>query len=294
MHGGALHEPRRRSACPHLALIGLATLFTLLDAVKPLVIDDPAIRPYAVQIAQKPFDPYGFEMFWYDRPEPANKVLTPLLLPYWLAVPIRLFGEQPFLWKLWLFPFAYLFSTALYRLADRIVGRFQLLLTAFTLFSPAFLPSFNLMLDIPAIALNLTALTLFMRSCDRTSQPLAAAAGLVAGLAMETKYTGLTSPATILLYGLMFGRLGLAVFAAVAAAFLFSGWEFFLYLRYGQSHFIYHLLDTQFARAQVFPRSPALRLAGGSGPGSGTAARRGPADILAASPGWPVWCFSVL
>ena len=58
-------------------------------------------------------------------------------------------------------------------------------------FAPAFLPSWNLMLDMPALALTLGALALFVRAATRQSIGWAVCAGLAAGLAAQTKYNGL-------------------------------------------------------------------------------------------------------
>ena len=58
----------------------LAAAYTLLNAVKPLIVDDAAYFNYADQIAKHPFDPYGFSIFWYDEMEPANYVLAPPVL----------------------------------------------------------------------------------------------------------------------------------------------------------------------------------------------------------------------
>src|SRR5437868_3901982 len=83
----------------------LAALVTLANAAKPVVVDDTAYLAFARQIAARPLDPYGFELFWYSLPEPAMEILAPPVLPYWLAAGIRLFGEHVVLLKLWLFPF---------------------------------------------------------------------------------------------------------------------------------------------------------------------------------------------
>ena len=40
----------------------------------------------AQQIAKAPLDPYGFEQFWYQQPQPANEVRAPPVLPYWLGL----------------------------------------------------------------------------------------------------------------------------------------------------------------------------------------------------------------
>ena len=49
----------------------LALAVTLANAAKPVVIDDTAYLAFAAHVAAHPLDPYGFELFWYDAPEPA-------------------------------------------------------------------------------------------------------------------------------------------------------------------------------------------------------------------------------
>ncbi len=225
---------------PHKWLLLIALAYTLVNAVKPLTIDDTAYYSYAVQVAHHPLDPYGFSAYWWYYPEPANEILAPPLLAYWWAPAIRLFGEQPFLWKLWLLPIAVLFAYALGDLARRFARGLEVPITALVLFSPAFLPTFNLMLDVPAVALSLASLALFGRACDRDSFPHAALAGLVAGLGMEMKYTVFLAPAAMLLYALCLGRLRYWLAAAVIAAQVFLTWEFLMSLLYGESHFLLH------------------------------------------------------
>src|SRR5579883_915833 len=95
----------RRKWTPLFGLLAVAGLCTLLNAAKPLHVDDTAYCANAHQIAAHPLDPYGFVVFWYDHPQPAGEVLAPPVLPYWWAAAVRLFGERPVLWKLWLLPF---------------------------------------------------------------------------------------------------------------------------------------------------------------------------------------------
>src|SRR5262249_15093515 len=104
--------------------------------------------------------------------------------------------------------------------------------------SPVFLPCWNLMLDVPALSLMLLALVLFMRACDRGTLTPAVLAGLVAGVAMQTKYTAAVAPALFLIYGRLVGRTRAGVLAAVLSALLFVGWEGFMASRYGASHFV--------------------------------------------------------
>jgi len=106
--------------------------------------------------------------------------------------------------------------------------------------SPAVLPTVNLMLDIPAIALGLTALAVFLRAADSRSWRLAVAAGVLAALAMQTKYTALLIPPVIGWYGFTHRRIWLAVVAVAVAGSGFVTWELLLVAKYDKSHFMYH------------------------------------------------------
>src|SRR5207249_2894070 len=147
-------------------------------------------------------DPYGFSVFWYDRPYPANEVLAPPVLLYWWAAAVRLFGESPILWKLWFFPFSLLLVIALRSLFRRFARGLETPLVWMMVLAPSILPAFNLMLDVPALALSLAALALFFRAADRGSFSQATTAGVVAGVAMQTKYTAFLAPAVMVVYSL--------------------------------------------------------------------------------------------
>jgi hypothetical protein len=229
---------------PWRSLLLLACLYVLLDCAKPLVIDDTAYAYDAHQIAWHPLDPYGHAIMWWDRPYTANEILAPPVLPSWWAVGVRLFGESPPLWKLWLLPVSLLFVWALHDLFRRFARGLEVPLTWMTVLSPVFLPGLNLMLDVPALALSLTAVILFLRACDRDALVLAALAGLVAGVAAQTKYTGFLAPAAMLLYALLHGKLRLWPVAVVPAVQVFVSWEFLTALLYGQSHFLSALRDS--------------------------------------------------
>jgi hypothetical protein len=220
-------------------LLALALLFTLLDCVKPLCIDDALYYARARQVAEHPLDPYGFRIFWNDRPEPALQVLAPPLFPYWWAAAIRLFGDRPVLWKLWLLPVSLLLVFSLHALYRRFARGHEMLLTWLTVLSPVFLPSFNLMLDVPVVALSLCALNLLFRAVEGESLRLATCAGLVCGLALETKYTAFITAALMLLYALLNRRARFGLLAATLAGLVFALVEGLTALKYGHSHFLY-------------------------------------------------------
>jgi hypothetical protein len=225
--------PRRR-----LLLVLLAAVYTGLNAVKPLQVDDAAYQYFARQFATRPLDPYGFAVLWYTHPDAANTVLAPPVLPaYWGAVR-AVVGERPWLWKLALFPWALLFVNAVHALLRRFARGVELFGTWLLVLSPAFLPSLNLMLDVPALALGLAALNVFFRAARRRSYALAAWAGLLAGLAMQTKYTAFLAPGAMLLYALFQRRLRFWAPAALVATQAFVTWELVVAFLYGRSHFI--------------------------------------------------------
>ena len=233
-------EPPRARTCL-TGPLALAAAVTLANAFKPVVVDDAAYLAFARHIAYHPFDPYGFDLFWYTTPDRAMDILAPPVLPYWLALGIRLFGENVVLLKLWLYPFLALLAWSLRALLRRFARGVERPALVLLLFSPAVLPTANLMLDVPALALGLSALALFLLACDRGSVYLAVAAGLVAALAVQTKYTMLLLPVVILWYGVTARRAALAALTVAVGVLAFAGWEGFLEWRYGESHFLHHV-----------------------------------------------------
>ena len=254
--------------------LALALLLTLLNAPKPLHVDDGFFWQYARQIAVAPSDPYGFLSFLDERPEPANQMLAPPVLPYWWAIGMRLFGERPLLWKLWLFPIVWLFTHSLHALLQRFAAGLEQPLLVLAVLSPVVLPALNLMLDIPALALSLCAFRLYLLASDTLERGpaaayrLAFAAGVVAAFAIQTKYTALLLPAVLLGHALLFGRLRLWALLAGVAAALFVAWESFVAARYGQSHFVYHYYANHSVWTEKLAfATPLFPLLGALGPG---------------------------
>jgi hypothetical protein len=218
----------------------LAAVVALANAVKPVTVDDTAYLTYARHIAANPADPYGFTVFWWAEPEPAMGVLCPPVVPYWLAAGISLFGESVPLLKLWLFPPVYLLAWALHSLLVRFARGTEGYALPLLILSPAVLPTVNVMLDIPAVALALAAVEVFARACDSRRWRLAVLAGLVAALAMQAKYSAFVAPAVVAWYGLTHRHLGRAAVACGVCVAAFAGWELWLVHTYGRSHFWHH------------------------------------------------------
>ncbi len=220
------------------SLLLLALLFTLLNAFKPLCVDDTLYHYNAEQLAFHPLEPYRFRVYWNDRPEPAVQTLAPVMMPYWWAIAIRLVGEHPFFWKLWMFPYALILVLSLHALLRRFCPGFEIIMTWMIIFSPVFLPGFNLMLDVPVAALILCSVAVFLRALDKDSLLLATLAGLTGGIAAQTKYNGLVAVPVILLAAIIARKLRPGIIAAFAVALVFLTWEGFITWRAGQSHFL--------------------------------------------------------
>jgi hypothetical protein len=249
-------------------LVLLAITWVALNATKPLQVDDTAYFHYARQLAAHPLDPYGFAIYWYDVPQSANEVLAPPVFPATWAIALRLGPDQPWAWKLLLAPWAVLLVLSLEALLRRFASGMEMPLLLLVVASPALLPALNLMLDIPALALGLAAVALFLRSCDRDSLGLAIGAGLVAGLAMQTKYTAFLVPAVQLLAAGLWRRWRLGVAAAAAAGQVFLTWEFLMAILYGESHFLLASRSTSATLLEKARLAPALAgHAGGLLPG---------------------------
>jgi hypothetical protein len=223
-------------------LVGIALLVTLLNAFKPLTIDDGPYYYYAAHIAEHPGDPYGFQFMGW---QPAHETLAPLVLPYWWGGAIHLFGDRPFLWKLALFPFSLMLTFALHALFRRFAPGLELPLVLMTAASPALLPSWNLMLDLPALSLALGGLVVYLRASDRGSLTWASAAGILVGLAMQTKYTAFVPLAAIVGHALLTGKIREGLVTAGVAVLLFVAWEMWLRHSYGASHFLFHVQRQQ-------------------------------------------------
>jgi hypothetical protein len=228
----------------------LAVVFTLLNAIKPVVVDDTAYLLFARQLAAHPLNPYGFSLYWYAEPQPAMQILLPPVLPYWLALGLSIFGENVLLLKLWQFPFALLLACSAKSLLARFLRRPTRGHLAVLVLGPAVLPFGNFMLDVPALSLELAAVVFAWRT--KRGWASTVGVGVLVGLAIQTKYSVLFLPVVLLAAGFVRHRVREAVGMVVVAGIVFAAWESWLLVKYGQSHFVYHLTDpnrTQIGRS---------------------------------------------
>lgn len=219
----------------------IALVVTAINAVKPVHIDDAYYFRLAEQISQHPLDPFGFEVFWQQWPMMAYDNYVPPLLPYWFGGALFVLGDDPFMIKLALLPFVLLFVLAVYGLGRRFAPELAVPLTFFLALSPAVLPSWNMMLDLPAISLGFAAILIAMSAIDRHSWKLAFVAACLAALTALTKFTGLAVPGVILVYSLVQRRplfgIGIGLFVLVVIIL----WELIHLSLYGHTQLLWGL-----------------------------------------------------
>jgi 4-amino-4-deoxy-L-arabinose transferase-like glycosyltransferase len=117
-------------------------------------------------------------------------------------------------------------------------------LTVMASLSPWPRVTISYMLDFPAMALELAALALFVEGTEARSRSLVLAAGVSAGLAMETKYNAVGVVGAMLLWGISVRRVTDAVLAAAVAMLLFGSVELLIAAKYGHSHFVINFFAT--------------------------------------------------
>lgn len=132
------HDLGRQSS---ILLCLLAIFICLLNASKPVHIDDTYYLWLARHISENPLDPFGFEIFWQQWPMKAYDNYVPPLFPYWLAMAMTVTGDNPYLIKLALLPFILMFVFSVHALSSRFSPAFAMPITLFLALAPAVLPA---------------------------------------------------------------------------------------------------------------------------------------------------------
>jgi Dolichyl-phosphate-mannose-protein mannosyltransferase len=169
---------------------------------KPFHIDDPLFLRAARQIEQHPGDFYGFTMNWLGTPLPMVKDFdNPPLTCYYIALVAVVVGwSEPALHLAFVLP-ALASAWGIFVLAQRFSRRPGLAaLTA--VLTPVFLISATtLMCDVMCLAFWIWAVVTFSRGLEQNDWKWLLAAGLLAGLATLTKFTGLALVPLLAFYG---------------------------------------------------------------------------------------------
>ena len=180
------------------------------------------------------------------------------MVPYWLAAGLRLFGEESCCSKLWLLPFVWLLAWSVRCAACAASLRDTNLLPLDRAFAG------RLAHREPDARYSRLALgprrrggvRFGGRSCFLVGSP--SPPGLLAALAMQTKYTMLLIPPVIGWYGISHRAIRFAAVAIATAMLASRAGEGMLVEKYGRSHFRYHASAQQAELAPGESRLAAL------------------------------------
>lgn len=220
----------------------LFALFSSLAVVLPFSdkafhIDDTFYLEVSKQIVRDPLRPYSFTIDWGERPNRAfEEDNNPPLYCYWTALALAVFGERELPLHLAILPFTALAIGSMFWLSAKFQGS-PVIPTLTFAFSPAFIPSHNVMLDVPLIGLTLAAIACFVSGVDSGLRKRLALAGCLTGLAILTKYSALVLLPLLLSYALIRRRFSAAWFLLIPVAML-ALWGLHGWLIYGRPHFV--------------------------------------------------------
>ncbi|MGA2179500.1 MAG: glycosyltransferase family 39 protein [Verrucomicrobiota bacterium] len=176
-----------------LATIGIFILLTLGPFLNKAVhIDDPVFVWTAEQILKHPGDCYGFDVNWTGHTVPMSvENCNPPTTSYFLAGVMAVFGEQEFVLHGAMLLVAFAAAAGIFQLA-RIWCARPLLATFIAMSTPVFLISATtLMCDVPMLAVWIWAVVFWERALKNEKAFYFLIAGLLAGLAVLTKYSAL-------------------------------------------------------------------------------------------------------
>jgi 4-amino-4-deoxy-L-arabinose transferase-like glycosyltransferase len=190
-----------------LSLLVVVVLLPFLG--KPFNMDDPLFLRAARHIQEHPLDPYGFPVNWFGTETPMwEATKNPPLACYYLAGAASLFGwSEVALHAAFLLP-ALAAVLGTWRLAQQLCRR-PFLAAAVTFFTPAFLiSSTTVMCDVLMLAFWVWAIYFWREGLRRDRQLSLWGAGLLAALALLTKYYGACLVPLLAAVGLLARRRG--------------------------------------------------------------------------------------
>lgn len=210
---------------------------TLINITKAVHIDDTIYLEIARQMVANPLHPLSGEINWVNTQEPIYRIsASPLLWPWLLSGVMRVMGESEIAFHLLVAIFTLAAILFFYALAEHFAPRYAMVLTALFALGPGFLPSQNLMLDVPMLAFWLMFFwSILCVQNDEDRSRRYALAGLAVALACLTKYTSLVLMPLMLLH-LVLERRWRYLWALLIPLSALVLWSTFNIYDYGRVH----------------------------------------------------------
>lgn len=237
----------RRSQLAFILLITVLPL--LLFAQKPFHIDDSAFIEIAQNILEHPLDPFHGSVALVDHdyeifkrlgktPNTFESMSHPPLVPYLMAAVIKLRGRiDEFTLHLAFMIFPLIASLATFYIAGRFT-KSPLLTVILLVTCPIFMVNAqNLMTDVPALALTLCSIALFIYSVEQQRISYALLSGVLAGFSALTRYPGLITALLLVIYSIITRKgLRLSIIALIASVAIFGIWLLQNFVIYSTPH----------------------------------------------------------
>jgi len=214
----------------------ITTLVCLIPFVnKAFHIDDTLFLRAARQIQEHPLDFYGFDMNWFGvaKAFPLDFDNPPLTC-YYIALVASIAGwSEPVMHVAFLLP-ALAAAWGIFRLA-RLYSQRPLTAGILVILSPGFLISAtNVMCDVMLLAFWVWSIAFFEQGLEKKALRLLVASGVLAGLAVLTKFTGLALIPLLAAYGFTRQpRLGLWLVSVTIPVLFAIAYEWITHRIYG-------------------------------------------------------------
>lgn len=214
----------------HKYLLLAFVIYSLFFINKAFHIDDP----FTIDIAK------AINKIFFSVPSSfsTNPILfsNPRLMGYYYAPIIRLFGEKEAWLHIFNLPFSLLAISSMFFISLRFTGK-SLLPTLWLVVSPAFIiMSHSIMLDIPLLGFFLFSMIVFINGIDSSNNKLLLLSGVLAGITILIKYSGLLLIPLMLIYALLFSKKRcsfLFLFIPLAIFFLWGAHNLICYKKFG-------------------------------------------------------------
>lgn len=232
---------QRLSSVPPLCWLMVLTVACLLPFInKAVYIDDTLFLRAAQQIQKHPANFYGSTINWFGVPIPMIEAFdNPPLACYYLALIGSIAGwSEPALHLAFLLP-ALAAAWGVFSLAQYYCQR-PLVAVAAALLTPVFLISATtLMCDVVLLAFWIWALVWFEKGLQQNNRIAFLYSGLLAGLAVLTKFPGLALVPLLTAYALFRQRrLGWWLLAPLLPLLVAAGYDWLTFHLYGKGLFL--------------------------------------------------------